>query len=118
MEVMQLAYDGGRHVVERGDVVGYEEVQAVRVDFCEGEKEERWRRICIDGMIVVVEDGGWVEVKKGGREVVRLVVPGEGGREIFASIQLFDICPASNLETVRVLTSGVLSTMVHRRIAE
>ncbi|KKZ61092.1 hypothetical protein EMCG_04288 [[Emmonsia] crescens] len=75
MEVMQLAYDGGRHVVEKGDVVGYEEVEAVRVDFCEGEKEERWRRICIDGIIVVVEDGGWVEVRKGEREVVRLVVP-------------------------------------------
>ncbi|OJD14392.1 hypothetical protein AJ78_05267 [Emergomyces pasteurianus Ep9510] len=75
MEVMQLAYNGGRHVVERKDVVGYEEVQAVRIDFCEGEREERWRRICIDGVIVVVENGGWVEVKKGGRGVVRLVVP-------------------------------------------
>ncbi|EQL30997.1 hypothetical protein BDFG_06629 [Blastomyces dermatitidis ATCC 26199] len=79
MEVMQLAYDGGRHVVDKGDVVGYEEVEAVRIEFCEGEVEERWRRICIDGMIVVVEDGGWVEVRKAKREVVRLVVPAGRG---------------------------------------
>ncbi|EEH39052.1 hypothetical protein PAAG_01514 [Paracoccidioides lutzii Pb01] len=84
MEIMQLAAQGGRHVVEKRDVVGYEEVEGVRVDFCEGEREERWRRVCVDGTIVVVEDGGWVEVKKGGgREVVRLVVPvgnGDGER--------------------------------------
>ncbi|KLJ07756.1 hypothetical protein EMPG_16777 [Blastomyces silverae] len=78
MEVMQLAYDGGRHVVDKGDVVGYEEVEAVRIEFCEGEVEERWRRICVDGMIVVVEDGGWVEVRKAEREVVRLAVPAGG----------------------------------------
>ncbi|OJD10869.1 hypothetical protein ACJ73_09672 [Blastomyces percursus] len=82
MEVMQLAYDGGRHVVDRDDVVGYEEVEAVRIEFCEGEVEERWRRICIDGMIVAVEDGGWVEVRKAEREVVRLVVPAGSGSEI------------------------------------
>ncbi|EEH21359.1 hypothetical protein PABG_03575 [Paracoccidioides brasiliensis Pb03] len=82
MEIMQLAATGGRHVMEKRDVVGYEEVEGVRIDFCEGEREERWRRVCVDGTIVVVEDGGWVEVKKGGREVVRLVVPvGNGGGE-------------------------------------
>ncbi|PGG97305.1 hypothetical protein GX51_07400 [Blastomyces parvus] len=80
MGVMQLAYDGGRHVVDRGDVVGYEEVEAVRIEFCEGEVEERWRRICIDGMIVAVEDGGWVEVRKAEREVVRLAVPADSER--------------------------------------
>lgn len=63
MRIMGLAYDGGRHV---GDgTVRYERVGGVRVGFEEG--EGRWRRVCVDGRIVMVEEGGWVEVKMGGK---------------------------------------------------
>ncbi|KAK2774189.1 hypothetical protein FQN53_003728 [Emmonsiellopsis sp. PD_33] len=73
--VLTEAYQGGKHV-ERSDVVGYERVVRVRVDF--EEAEERWRRVCVDGKILVVAEGGGVEVERAereGEEVVRLVVP-------------------------------------------
>ncbi|KAK2810462.1 hypothetical protein FQN50_002951 [Emmonsiellopsis sp. PD_5] len=75
MGVLMDAYQGGKHV-ERRDVVGYERVVRVRIDF--EEAEERWRRVCVDGKILVVGEGGWVEVERAGREgeeVVRLIVP-------------------------------------------
>ncbi|KAF1987335.1 hypothetical protein K402DRAFT_393042 [Aulographum hederae CBS 113979] len=73
MRVMGLAYQGGKHVDE--EVVGYHEVEGVRIDFKDGEKDERFRRICIDGTIIVVEQGGWVEIQKENRKVVELVGP-------------------------------------------
>ncbi|SMR49994.1 unnamed protein product [Zymoseptoria tritici ST99CH_3D1] len=73
MEIMTKAYDGGKHVEDPR--VGYEEVEAMRIEF--EEAEERWRRVCVDGSIVRVEEGGWVEVRKRKGEeakgVVRLV---------------------------------------------
>ncbi|KAJ5600581.1 hypothetical protein VI817_001618 [Penicillium citrinum] len=62
MRLMTLAYQGGGHVKEKG--VLYEEVQMVRIEF--DEEEERWRRVCVDGKIVAVEKGGWMEIRKGG----------------------------------------------------
>ncbi|KAF2453350.1 ATP-NAD kinase-like domain-containing protein, partial [Lineolata rhizophorae] len=59
MRVMGLAYQGGKHVGE--EQVQYEEVDGMRITF--EESEERWRRVCVDGKIVVVEEGGWVEVR-------------------------------------------------------
>jgi len=70
MRVMTLAYQDGKHVEE--DVVGYEDVEAVRIEF--KEEEKRWRRVCVDGKIVVVEAGGWVEVRKEDRRVVDLTI--------------------------------------------
>lgn len=59
MRLMMLAYSGGLHVYEEG--VMYEEVKKVRIDF--KEENERWRRVCVDGKIVVVEGGGWIEIE-------------------------------------------------------
>lgn len=76
MEIMQQAYDGGKHV-QRGDgVVGYEEVEAMQIDFCEEKEDGRWLRVCIDGLIVRVDEGGWMKVKKGkkGSEVLDIVL--------------------------------------------
>ena len=75
IQTMHAAYDGGKHVGLPG--VGYERdgVEAVKVEVHEGDynseaagglgrSKERWRRICIDGAIVEVEKGGWVEVRR------------------------------------------------------
>ncbi|EER44834.1 lipase/serine esterase [Histoplasma capsulatum H143] len=86
MEVMQLAYDEGRHVVDMRDVVGYEEVEAVRIEFCEGETEERWRRICIDGMILVVQDGQQLSQGNLAGETIGTEIR-SGGRDRFLSGQ-------------------------------
>ena len=75
-EVMPLfgkAYDGGKHVDD--EKVGYEAVEGVRIEF--DEPEDRWRRICIDGKIVMVSKGGWVEIRREKTAVLDLVVPAE-----------------------------------------
>ncbi|EEP77714.1 conserved hypothetical protein [Uncinocarpus reesii 1704] len=59
MNLMTKAYQGGQHVEE--DAVGYEAVEGVRIRF--DEEEERWRRVCVDGKIVAVERGGWLEIR-------------------------------------------------------
>ncbi|KPM35080.1 hypothetical protein AK830_g11499 [Neonectria ditissima] len=69
MEVMMKAYDEGKHVDiewEDGERVGYEEVDEVKVVILE--KDERWRKVCIDGTIVEIPSGGQMSVKilKGG----------------------------------------------------
>lgn len=71
MRLMGCAYDSGKHVEEK--TVGYEDVEAVRIDFEDGEDDARWRRICVDGKIVRVERGGWVEIKKDEKHVLDLV---------------------------------------------
>ncbi|WEW59448.1 hypothetical protein PRK78_004922 [Emydomyces testavorans] len=53
MELMSQAYQGGRHVED--DVVGYEAVEGVRIVL--DEDDERWRRVCVDGKVIVVEKG-------------------------------------------------------------
>lgn len=62
MRIMQLAYDGGKHVEAHAKLVDYEGVQGLRIDFQETGADGRWRRVCIDGLIVRIEEGGWVEV--------------------------------------------------------
>ncbi|KAI9886834.1 MAG: hypothetical protein M1823_001333 [Watsoniomyces obsoletus] len=85
--IMTLAYQGGQHVHEKA--VGYEEVEGVRIelpseldehsgpghgtqDRIQDEKQDddedneaRWRKICVDGTIIELERGGWVEMRKG-----------------------------------------------------
>lgn len=79
MGVMKEAYSGGEHV-RRGDgLVGYEEVEGLRIDFGEAAvegNEGKWLRVCVDGLIVRVESGGWMRVEKVGRggEVLDIVV--------------------------------------------
>ncbi|KAF1828938.1 hypothetical protein BDW02DRAFT_574447 [Decorospora gaudefroyi] len=70
MRIMGLAYQGGKHVEEEG--VRYESIDGLRIEVLEG--EERWRRVCVDGKIVRVEEGGWVEVRKEKSSVLDIVV--------------------------------------------
>lgn len=72
MEIMRAAYDGGKHV-EMGDV-GYEEVEVVEVDVLE--EDARWRKICVDGIIVEVPRGGRVCLEKAGSPI-RVLVQGD-----------------------------------------
>ena len=62
-QLMQLAYDNGKHIQD--ERVGYEAVEGVRIELVNdgNEEEERWRRICVDGKIVRLEPGGWVDVR-------------------------------------------------------
>ncbi len=69
-EIMTKAYQGGKHVDD--ERVGYEEIEGVRIEV--NEEDARWRRVCIDGKILRVEAGGWVEVRKIKESVVDLVV--------------------------------------------
>ncbi|KAE8445398.1 hypothetical protein EG329_013411 [Mollisiaceae sp. DMI_Dod_QoI] len=73
MDIMKAGYDGGQHVT-RNDV-GYESVESIRIDFKEPGESWKWRRCCIDGLIVGVEEGGWMEVSLlgSGEEVVNVV---------------------------------------------
>ncbi|EME88440.1 diacylglycerol kinase [Pseudocercospora fijiensis CIRAD86] len=70
MSIMSKAYQGGQHVQDEN--VGYEEIEALRIDF--DEVDARWRRVCIDGKIIRVEQGGWVEVRSGQKGVIDLIV--------------------------------------------
>jgi len=71
MRLMELAYKGGSHVDE--DEVSYAEVDGVRLDFSDGEVDERWRRVCVDGKIFVVGAEGTVEVTKAGSSLLDLL---------------------------------------------
>jgi diacylglycerol kinase family enzyme len=70
MRIMGLAYQGGKHVEDAK--VRYEEIDGLRIAF--EEEDERWRRVCVDGKIVKVESGGWVEIRKRVGSVVNVVV--------------------------------------------
>lgn len=69
MRILSLAFQGGSHVEDAA--VGYENIDGLRIDF--DEKDSRWRRVCVDGKIVRVNEGGWVEVRKSTRDVVDLI---------------------------------------------
>lgn len=66
MKIMMAAYDGGKHVQDRRVI--YDEIDGLRIDF--DEEDERWRRVCVDGKIVRVDKGGWVEIKREESEVL------------------------------------------------
>ncbi|KAI8959981.1 ATP-NAD kinase-like domain-containing protein [Daldinia sp. FL1419] len=68
MEIMTQAYNDGKHVGmkwsgERGqeEGVGYEEAGAVKITTLE--EDARWRKVCIDGTIVELPEGGSMTVK-------------------------------------------------------
>lgn len=73
MRLMMLAYQGGKHVED--ELVTYEEIERLRVDF--REDLERWRRVCIDGKIVAVGEGGWMELAKEPRHLLNIIKSGE-----------------------------------------
>ncbi|OLN97538.1 hypothetical protein CCHL11_01233 [Colletotrichum chlorophyti] len=66
MEIMMAAYNQGAHVGMRwgeGEgYVGYEDAEEVRVTI--GESDARWRKVCVDGTIVEIPEGGWMSVRK------------------------------------------------------
>ncbi|TVY21193.1 Sphingosine kinase 1 [Lachnellula arida] len=61
MNVMKAAYADGAHV--EMEEVGYDAAEGLRINFLEEGTEWKWRRCCIDGLIVGVEEGGWMEVQ-------------------------------------------------------
>lgn len=69
MRLMMLAYQGGQHVHD--DLVTYQEIERLRIDF--HEDLERWRRVCIDGKIVAVGQGGWMELSKEPRHLLSII---------------------------------------------
>lgn len=72
MRLMGLAYQGGKHIED--PAVRYEAIDGLRIEFQGREQESRWRRICVDGKIVMVEKDGWVELRKDTRRVLDVVV--------------------------------------------
>lgn len=66
MKILGLAFQGGKHIHE--ETVGYESIEGMRIDF--SESDGRWRRVCVDGKIIRVAEGGWVEMRKNTNEDV------------------------------------------------
>ncbi|RYO82812.1 hypothetical protein DL764_009551 [Monosporascus ibericus] len=69
MDIMMRAYDGGRHVDMRWageggggpeERVGYDEIAEVRLTTLE--RDPRWRKVCVDGTIVEIPQGGSMTV--------------------------------------------------------
>ncbi|KAL8715692.1 MAG: hypothetical protein Q9225_006309 [Loekoesia sp. 1 TL-2023] len=69
MRLLGMALQGGGH--EKDEMVQYAPINGLRIQI--DEADSRWRRVCVDGKIVRVEEGGWVEVRKGTEEVVNLM---------------------------------------------
>ncbi|KAI1383162.1 TRM-domain-containing protein [Hypoxylon trugodes] len=68
-EIMMKAYDGGKHVDLRWtdddgkeEKVGYDETELVKITTLE--EDTRWRKVCIDGTIVELPQGGYITVKR------------------------------------------------------
>lgn len=82
MDIMKAAYDGGKHVGMPG--VRYQEVEGFEVRFEEKGQEGTWRRCCVDGSIVRVEEGGWMRVEKvvDSVEGIDIVVPESAVRRL------------------------------------
>lgn len=60
MKILGMAFQGGGHIDD--EAVGYDDIEGMRINF--DEPDSRWRRVCVDGKIVGVGEGGWVEVRK------------------------------------------------------
>ena len=73
MGIMSKAYEGGQHMKDSN--VGYEEIGGLRIEF--NEDDARWRRVCIDGTIVRVEQGGSMELSTDLDAVVDLIAQGD-----------------------------------------
>ncbi|KAJ0118136.1 diacylglycerol kinase catalytic domain-containing protein [Diaporthe amygdali] len=72
MEIMMAAYNNGSHVGIEG--VGYEAVDYVKV--MTHEEDPRWRKVCIDGTIVELPQGGSMTVKKSPNPRLQVLVLG------------------------------------------
>lgn len=69
MRIMGLAFQGGSHVHD--PLVHYEDIEGMRIEF--EEDNARWRRICVDGKIISVAKGGWMELKKNDMSFLNIV---------------------------------------------
>jgi diacylglycerol kinase family enzyme len=69
MRILGLAFQDGQHITD--EAVGYDDIVGMRIDF--DEADGRWRRVCVDGKIVRVGEGGWVEVRKNDLDVVDII---------------------------------------------
>ncbi|KAI0850476.1 ATP-NAD kinase-like domain-containing protein [Daldinia vernicosa] len=79
MEIMTQAYNEGKHIGMRWTTedgkeegVGYEETGLVKITTLE--EDARWRKVCIDGTIVELPQGGSMTVKTDDRPHLRVVV--------------------------------------------
>jgi len=74
MEIMNAAYENGKHVEMKE--MGYESVDGVMIAFRETGESWKWRRCCVDGLIVGIEEGGFmdVEIVGKGNEAVCVVI--------------------------------------------
>ncbi|KAK2850581.1 hypothetical protein FQN49_005528, partial [Arthroderma sp. PD_2] len=72
MALMGLAYQGGKHVEQ--PEVAYDAVEAVSIRLSEDEVDERWRRVCVDGKIVLLPLAGELRVRRSNREFLQLVM--------------------------------------------
>ena len=69
-QLMQPAFQGGRHV--ENAAVYYNQFRHLRIDMME--EDPKWRRVCVDGKIIMVNEAGWVEIHRQERDVLDLVV--------------------------------------------
>ncbi|KAL4788838.1 ATP-NAD kinase-like domain-containing protein [Aspergillus venezuelensis] len=70
MELLSAAYQDGLHVQK--EEVMYGEIEGFKINF--HEVDGKWRRVCIDGKIVIVEENGWVNVQKKKKSLLNIVV--------------------------------------------
>ncbi|RJE20188.1 Diacylglycerol kinase catalytic domain protein [Aspergillus sclerotialis] len=68
-ELLGLAYQSGQHAYEAP--VTYEDIEGFRITF--QEENEKWRRVCVDGRIITVEENGWMEVRKETRSLLNVI---------------------------------------------
>ncbi|KAL8752485.1 MAG: hypothetical protein Q9184_005719 [Pyrenodesmia sp. 2 TL-2023] len=69
MRLLGMAMRGGGH--EKDEMAQYAPINGLKIQI--NEPDARWRRVCVDGKIVLVEEGGYFEVRKGKEEVVELI---------------------------------------------
>ncbi|EGS21955.1 uncharacterized protein CTHT_0038310 [Thermochaetoides thermophila DSM 1495] len=76
MEIMQAAYREGEHIGMQD--VGYEppaeDGTLEEVTVTVNEDDPRWRKVCVDGTIVELEQGGWMRVRREKGQWLRILV--------------------------------------------
>ncbi|CAK7236600.1 hypothetical protein SCUCBS95973_009661 [Sporothrix curviconia] len=93
MDIMMAAYNNGAHVgmtwpspagdkpaeEAMGDAkepaeesVGYDAIDELQVNVLE--QDSRWRKVCIDGTIIEIPQGGWMKVRKAPTPVLQIIV--------------------------------------------
>lgn len=61
MKVIQAFYNRGTHVQDLR--IGYHSIKRMKIEINDTENDELQRRFCVDGKIIVVEKGGWMEIE-------------------------------------------------------